>query len=146
MGMSAIAKQLRISKSTLYSYLRHRGVELTPYKKTLTELAPGDTVKQIAISETVKIATIVLTIRVENNSKFVRGKKRARESIERFQLRLYDAKRRSSGDYELKIPYKTDNDLDETMDELLQEITREAELRHCFTETCTRMEGNDLQW
>jgi DNA invertase Pin-like site-specific DNA recombinase len=146
MGVSAIAKQLRISKSTLYSYLRHRGVELTPYKKTHTESAPGDTAKQMAISETAKIATIILTIRVENNSKFVRGKKRARENIERFQLQIYNAKQRLSGDYELKIPYKTDNDLDETMDKLLQEIAREADLRHCFTETCARMEGNDRQW
>jgi DNA invertase Pin-like site-specific DNA recombinase len=146
MGVSAIAKQLRISKSTLYSYLRHRGVELTPYKKTPKEPTPGDTAKQIEVSETAKIATIVLTIRVENNSKFVRGKKRARESIERFQLRLYHGKHRPSGDYELKVPYRTDEDLDATMEELFQEIAREADLRNCFTETYASMEGSDRQW
>jgi DNA invertase Pin-like site-specific DNA recombinase len=146
MGVSAIAKQLRISKSTLYSYLRHRGVELTPYKKTPKEPTPGDTAKQIEVSETAKIATIVLTIRVENNSKFVRGKKRARESIERFQLRLYHGKQRPSGDYELKVPYRTDEDLDATMEELFQEIAREADLRNCFTETYASMEGSDRQW
>jgi DNA invertase Pin-like site-specific DNA recombinase len=146
MGVSAIAKQLRISKSTLYSYLRHRGVELTPYKKPPKEPTPGDTAKQIEVSETAKIATIVLTIRVENNSKFVRGKKRARESIERFQLRLYHGKQRPSGDYELKVPYRTDEDLDATMEELFQEIAREADLRNCFTETYASMEGSDRQW
>jgi DNA invertase Pin-like site-specific DNA recombinase len=146
MGVSAIAKQLRISKSTLYSYLRHRGVELTPYKKTPKEPTPGDTAKQIEVSETAKIATIVLTIRVENNSKFVRGKKRARESIERFQLRLYHGKQRPSGDYELKVPCRTDEDLDATMEELFQEIAREADLRNCFTETYASMEGSDRQW
>jgi DNA invertase Pin-like site-specific DNA recombinase len=146
MGVSAIAKQLRISKSTLYSYLRHRGVELTPYKKPPKEPTPGDTAKQIEVSETAKIATIVLTIRVENNSKFVRGKKRARESIERFQLRLYHGKHRPSGDYELKVPYRTDEDLDATMEELFQEIAREADLRNCFTETYASMEGSDRQW
>ncbi len=30
---NAIAKQLGISKATLYKYLRHRGVEISPYKK-----------------------------------------------------------------------------------------------------------------
>ena len=146
MSVSAIAKQLRISKSTLYSYLRHRGVELTPYKKPPKEPTPGDTAKQIEVSETAKIATIVLTISVENNSKFVRGKKRARESIERFQLRLYHGKQRPSGDYELKVPYRTDEDLDATMEELFQEIAREADLRNCFTETYASMEGSDRQW
>ncbi|EQD67142.1 resolvase domain-containing protein, partial [mine drainage metagenome] len=34
---------------------------------------------------TAKVATIRLTLRIENNSKFVRGKKRAREDIGRKQ-------------------------------------------------------------
>lgn len=34
MTAMAIAKRLGISKSTLYKYLRHRGVEIGPYSKT----------------------------------------------------------------------------------------------------------------
>jgi hypothetical protein len=41
-----------------------------------------------------KVATILVTLRIENNSKFVRGKKRTIEHVERFYLDQYDAKRR----------------------------------------------------
>ncbi len=34
LSVAAIAQKLHLSKSTLYSYLRHRGVEIGPYKKT----------------------------------------------------------------------------------------------------------------
>lgn len=33
LSANAIAKQLRISKATLYKYLRHRGVAISPYQK-----------------------------------------------------------------------------------------------------------------
>lgn len=33
MSVVAIAQRLHVSKSTLYSYLRHRGVEIGPYRK-----------------------------------------------------------------------------------------------------------------
>lgn len=33
LSVTAIARKLHVSKSTLYSYLRHRGVEIGPYKK-----------------------------------------------------------------------------------------------------------------
>ncbi len=33
MSVTAIAQKLHVSKSTLYSYLRHRGVEIGPYEK-----------------------------------------------------------------------------------------------------------------
>lgn len=54
-----------------------------------------------------KIATIRLTLCIENNSKFVRGKKRARQDAERYCLEEYDAKQLPSGEYELKVPYST---------------------------------------
>jgi DNA invertase Pin-like site-specific DNA recombinase len=74
LSVSAIAQKLHVSKSTLYSYLRHRGVEIGPYEKTTHG------------SDDAKAATILLSLRIENNSKFVRGKKRATEDIERYCL------------------------------------------------------------
>jgi hypothetical protein len=47
------------------------------------------------------VATILLTLRIENNSKFVRGKKRVAEHIESFYLEQFNAKRRPNGEYEL---------------------------------------------
>jgi hypothetical protein len=54
-----------------------------------------------------QIATITLQLNIENNSQFVRGKKRARENIERYWLSDYDSTRLPSGDYSLKIAYRS---------------------------------------
>ena len=88
----------------------------------------------------------MLTLRIQNNSKFVRGRKRTIEHIESFYLDEYDAKRRSNGDYELKVPYDNDEDLDETVNELLSDIACDAEDRHCFSESDARMEDIDRHW
>jgi len=79
-------------------------------------------------SSGLKTATVLLWLRVENNSKFVRGKKRAREDIERYHLQRYAAERRASGEYELKVPFRDDKDLDTTMDDLFRAIANEAEV------------------
>ena len=85
----------------------------------------------------------MLWLRVENNNKFVRGKKRAREDIERYHLQRYAAEQRSSGEYVLKVPFRDDEDLDQTMDDLFRAIADEAELRYCFTEPFAHLEGNE---
>jgi len=65
---------------------------------------------------------VVLTLRVDNNSKFVRRKKGAIADIERHVLRPYSATQRPDGTYEVTIPYYTDEGLDKIVDELLREI------------------------
>ncbi len=142
LSVSAIAKKLHVSKSTLYSYLRHRGVEIGPYEKSAQTRTDG----QADGNGGTRTATVLLWLRVENNSKFVRGKKRARENIERYLLKEYAAKLRPSGQYELKVLYRTDEDLDKTMDELLRQIAFEADLRNCFSESDANLEGSDRSW
>ena len=93
-----------------------------------------------------KVATVLLTLRIENNSKFVRGKKRTIEHIECFYLEEFDVTRRPNGEYELKVPYESDEDLDEAMNELLSDIASDADDRHCFSESDARMEGHDRHW
>ncbi len=95
---------------------------------------------------TTKVATLLLTLRIENNSKFVRGKKRTIEHIEHFYLDEYDAQRRSNGEYELKVPYDSDAELDDTVNELLSDIASGADDRHCFSESEVHMEGTDRYW
>ena len=87
---------------------------------------------------------INLWLRVENNSKFVRGKKRAREEIETYCLSPYnmEKKTKTSWDYELTVPYETDKKLDETIYNLLDEIESTANYRDCFTETDVGDIGN----
>ncbi|MEO7208587.1 MAG: resolvase-like protein [Steroidobacteraceae bacterium] len=88
---------------------------------------------------TAKVATNLLSLRIENNSKFVRGKKRARKGIERYCPEEYAAKQRPNGEYELRVPYSSEEDLDETMYELLGDIASQADDRHCFSERRPRI-------
>ena len=136
LSVSAIADKLHISKSTLYGYLRHRGVEVGPYNKPAQD-RPADA------NGASRTATVLLSLRVENNSKFVRGKKRVTEGLDRYLRHQYAAKLLPSGQYQLKVPYRTDEDLDRTMEDLLQHIAFEADLRNCFSESDAQLEGSD---
>ena len=140
LSVSAIAKQLDVSKSTLYSYLRHRNVKIGPYNKSASAQPDSHT------AESPKIATILLWLRIENNTKFGRGKKRAKENIERYLLKDFSASLRPSGQYELKVPYQDDQHLDKTISDLIQEIGSEADLHHCCSESDAELEGSDRSW
>jgi len=73
---------------------------------------------------------------VENNSKFVRGKGKVRDEIERRILSEYDFKKPLADgyDYEITVPYENYKDLDETIDDMLGEMNSAADYRNCFIE------------
>lgn len=145
MGVAGIAQKLHLSKSTLYSYLRHRGVEIGPYEKAVSLRREPSGIEHPTINGP-KVAIVLLTLRIGNNSKFVRGKKRTLDHIESFYLKEYEAKRRPNGDYELQISYASDQDLDNSVNELLDAIGNDAADRHCFSESEACMEGTDRHW
>jgi hypothetical protein len=93
-----------------------------------------------------KRTTVTLWLRVENNSKFVRGKKRAREDIEYMVLNAYAMKKLRECEYELTITYKDDADLDKQIHDMLIECEHFADLRNCFTESDVRENGTDRSW
>lgn len=93
-----------------------------------------------------KTATLKLRLRVENNNKFVRGKKRARENIERFHLQWHRMKKLEENKYELTFSYRDDADLDRQVYDLLREIESEADMRFCFIEADVWEEGTDRSW
>ena len=97
---------------------------------------------------TEKKIKVKLWLRVENNNKFVRGKKRAREEIERLVLSQYQMKKlyKDGWEYELTIPYENDKDLDDTIYEMLSESESTADMRHCFIETDVTAIGSDRSW
>ena len=76
-----------------------------------------------------KAIRVNLWLRVENNSKFVRGKKRVRSDIENYILRRYDMRKpnKNGWEYELTIPYKDDKDLDNTVYDMLAEMNSQAD-------------------
>ena len=71
---------------------------------------------------------------------------RAFKNIERYVLSQYGATRLPSGEHQLKVSYRTDQDLDDLMDDWLFEIAGEAQLSECFSETEARLEGTDRHW
>nr|WP_124305197.1 hypothetical protein [Pseudomonas chlororaphis] len=89
---------------------------------------------------------VTLRLAVVNNSKFVRGRKRATENIERYCLEPYGMKRLENGHYELAIPYRSDDELDKTVHDLLTEISQEADMRNCFVEMDAWEEGTGRRW
>ncbi|NQA30377.1 recombinase family protein [Pseudomonas aeruginosa] len=149
LSVSAIGEKLHISKSTLYSYLRHRGVEIGAYQKSARSRDQQITASSSSPAEppaVERVATVTLRLAVVNNSKFVRGRKRAKENIERYCLEPYGMKRLESGHYELAISYRSDDELDKTVHDLLTEISQEADMRNCFIEADAWEEGTERRW
>jgi len=92
---------------------------------------------------------VELWLRVENNSKFVRGKTKARVWIEDSVLRRYAMRKPDAtrSDYILTLTYDTDEDLDATIYDILHEAEQIADLHHCFTEADVRaLDGSDRSW
>jgi predicted transcriptional regulator len=57
-----------------------------------------------------KVARVEMYLYIENNNKFVRGRKKATEWIEGFVLAPYLVRKRGA-DYTLHIPYESDAEL-----------------------------------
>lgn len=99
-----------------------------------------------------KYQKVTLLLRVENKNKYVRGRKRAREKIEMVILSQYNMKKsfdRATSDdweYELLIPYETDEDLDKTIYDMIDEMSRTANRRNCFIEYDVRAVDSDRSW
>ena len=89
---------------------------------------------------------IRLWLRVENNSKFVRGKKRSREEIEDTCLSRYNAKKLEGWEYELTFRYRNDEDLDNQVYGLANKMESIADLRNGFTESDFCEVGTDRSW
>ena len=93
-----------------------------------------------------RIGTIVVRLRIEHKQQRVRVTRRVFATIERHVLAPYGATRLPSGEHQLKLSYRTDQDLDDLIDDLLFEISGEAQMRDCFSETEVRLEGTDRRW
>ena len=85
---------------------------------------------------------------VGNNSKFVRGKKKAREYIEHDWDSYYDMQKLQSDgwDYLLKVPYQSEEELEETVYEIISEAQSSADLKHCFVEMSITHKETGKSW
>jgi DNA invertase Pin-like site-specific DNA recombinase len=91
--------------------------------------------------------TAILWFYVENGSKFTRGKRRVRESIESIITYSYGGTKLDDTAYRLKFNYNSDESLKEQIDGLLKEIWHVADMRNCVVEDLLiQNEANDLYW
>lgn len=112
LNKTEIARALGVSPQTVWRYLKRR-----PRRP--------------------KTMKVKLSLRVENNSKFVRGKNKSREEIEWQILRRYgmEKPRKDGWEYILTILYETDEELDRIIyEEILAEADRIADVRNGFIE------------
>lgn len=96
------------------------------------------------------VLRIELRLRVENNTKWVRGKKRSREEIEDRVLRRYAMEKpwKDGNIYYLTLAYDTEEELERIIsDEILREAWLIADDRACFIETDVRaLDGTERSW
>lgn len=127
-SISEIVEMSGISQATLYRYIR----------------------KQASLLENnnEKVAKIDISLSIENNNKFVRGKKKARENIEEYLKYHYNMQKSDSihYDYTIWIKYKEIDDLKNTVYEILQELNNKADLQNCFTEADACCDELGLTW
>lgn len=133
---SEIAKRLGIGRTSVRRIITAAG-------------AAGGDMATTAAPQRARVLKVKLSLRVENNSKFVRGKKKALEAIERYHLAYYGARRPDPKrpEYEIAIPYESDTELDRKIDNLWREIWCEADSRNCFIEgDIVAMDGSERSW
>jgi DNA invertase Pin-like site-specific DNA recombinase len=131
----AIAEKLDIGVASVYRILK-KYQEDNP-----TELLPGARSK-------LKIAKLDVYLRVENNSKFVRGKSKAREYIEDDWAYHYDMIKpdQKGCDYILKVPYRTMTELEDCVYEIMQEAHFNADIKNCFVEMSVTHKESGQYW
>lgn len=131
----AVAKKLNISVPSVYRILREHRVN-----------NPNDPLKGSRSNK--KIAVLDVWMSVENNSKFVRGKNESRRRIEDNCFSQFEMtkKNKDGWDYILKIPYKTEKELDDTVYEIMSEADEIAGLRDGFTEFSINDRNSGKRW
>lgn len=145
-SVKEICEILGVSRNTYYKYVRSE--DKTARKKPASaEPTPVPPAPSVPVQKVMKVQ---MYLRVENNSKFVRGKGKAREEIERRVLSRFGMEKpdKEGGEYVLSIPYTTDEELDRIIyDEIWREAESIADLRNCFTEgDITSLEDPDRSW
>ncbi len=137
LSVKEICERAGISRNTYYKYTRSAAPN--PPQPEAPPAAPQP-----------RVMKIQLWLEVENNNKYVRGKKKARQEIESWVLRRYGMRPTDAGgpEYVLTIPYTTDEELDQIIyDEIWREADRIADGRNCFVEGDTvSLEDPDRSW
>lgn len=129
-SISEIVAMSGISQATLYRYIREKGMNS----------------KEKQSVEKEKTAEIRMWLRVENNSKFVRGKGKVRKEVEQYLRYHFNMEVNSSGEYVFCVSYKNVDDLTKQVEDIICEIASDADRRNYFIEANTYCDELDLYW
>lgn len=126
MSILKIAKKLNIGTGTVQKILK----------------------EHLITDDIAKIAELDLWLRVENNSKFVRGKSKVRSEIEDFLSSEYTLKKqyKDSWEYKLIVQYQTEKDLEGEVEAILEEMHSLADMRNCFIEYSLSWQEGKKSW
>jgi DNA invertase Pin-like site-specific DNA recombinase len=137
-SVKEICEIVGISRNTYYKYTRSEDTNEERGQSTGQERsATNERGEDNLPTSQPRVMRVKMWLRVENNSKFVRGKRRSREEIERSVLSRFDMEKphKDSWEYILSIPYSSDEELDRIIyEEICAEAERIADLRNGFTE------------
>jgi DNA invertase Pin-like site-specific DNA recombinase len=137
-SVKEICEIVGISRNTYYKYTRSEDKHEKPSQSTGQErLATQERSRDNLPAPQPRVMRVKMWLRVENNSKFVRGKSRSRKEIEQRVLSRFGMEKpyKDSWEYILSIPYTTDEELDRIIyEEICAEAERIADLRNGFTE------------
>lgn len=129
-SISEIVTMTGISQATLYRYIREKEMNSTEKQSVEKE----------------KTAEIRMWLRIENNSKFVRGKSKIKKEVEQYLRYYFNMEVNSSGEYVFYVPYKDIDDLTKQVEDIICEIANDAYRRNCFIEANTSCDELDLYW
>ncbi|MBL6991860.1 MAG: recombinase family protein [Bacteriovoracaceae bacterium] len=134
-----ICSTLSIGRATLYRYLREIGVKVGRPENV------GITTENKSIKKSIQLD---LNLRVERNNKFVRGMKRARQEIEDYCLRQFNAKKldKNGWDYTITVEFEDEKDLEKQINDLCADMESTADCRNCFTEASIYDPILDKSW
>lgn len=120
---SEVQRTIGCSRSTISSAIKH---------------AQGAAARMAPASSEVpspKSVSVMLRFQVENGSKFTRGKSKARQDIDWMVTATFNgAKKLSEGEYRVPVQYESEADLKAQLNELIQEIHHEADMRNCVVD------------
>lgn len=87
-----------------------------------------------------------LWLRIGRHGKFVMGIAHARQKIEKYILSKYNLIKRNSWEYQLAIPYETEEDLGATIANIYAEMDHTADLYNCFIEADINAVNGEKSW
>lgn len=119
---TVVQRTIGCSRSTISSAIKHA-------HGAAARMLPAS-----SVAPSPQTVTVVLRFHVENGSKFTRGKTKVRRDIDYLVTASFKGTKLNDAEYRVPIQYESDADLKAQLNELVDEIHHEADLRNCVVD------------